>query len=63
MSYIIESKQDAVIQSVLLTTKQTFATTKSSDQPSNRPTLTKKILKCIFKLKISDFEIRHPKIG
>lgn len=32
MGYIVENKQEAVVQSVLLTTEQTFAVAESSDQ-------------------------------
>ena len=32
MSYVIESKQDAVIQSVLLTTEKTFTTTNVAEK-------------------------------
>ncbi len=50
MSYTIESKKDAVIQSVLLTTKQTFAITRSLDQPSNSPALTKTNTEVYFQI-------------
>jgi hypothetical protein len=32
MGYTIENKQEAVVQSILLTTEQTFAAAKSLDQ-------------------------------